>query len=69
MSILEFFHLFYPCDYIKLVLIPQTNTHLAHRDMDFYKFLIFFVCWLYMAFFEGVVDRRMWWSNTEMNMF
>ena len=22
-----------------------------------------------MACFEGVVDRRMWWSNTEVNMF
>ena len=22
-----------------------------------------------MAFFEGAVGRRMWWSNTEVNMF
>ena len=22
-----------------------------------------------MDFFEGVVDRRMWWSKTEVNMF
>ena len=22
-----------------------------------------------MACFEGVVDRRIWWSNTEMKMF
>ena len=22
-----------------------------------------------MVCFEGVADRRMWWSNTEMNMF
>ena len=22
-----------------------------------------------MPFFEGVVYRRMWWSNTEVNMF
>ena len=22
-----------------------------------------------MACFEGVVDRRMWWSNTEVDMF
>ena len=35
MSILEFFLLFYPCDYIKLVLIPQTNKHLAHGDTEF----------------------------------
>ena len=63
MSILEFFLLFYPFDYIKLVLVPQTNKHLDHRDMDFSEFLIFVGCWLYMACFEGVVDRRMWWSN------
>ena len=69
MSILEFFLLFYPFDYIKLVLVPQTNKHLAHGDMDFSEFLIFVGCWLYMACFEGVVDRRMWWSNTEVNMF
>ena len=22
-----------------------------------------------MAFFEGVADRHMWWSNTEVDMF
>ena len=49
MSILKFFFLFYPCDYIKLILIPQTNKHLAHGDMDFSEFLRFFGCWLYMA--------------------
>ena len=59
MSILEFFLLFYPCDYIKLVLIPQTNKHIAHEDMDFSEFLIFFGSWLYMACFEGVADGRM----------
>ena len=69
MSILEFFLLFYPCDYIKIVLIPQKNNHLAHRDMEFSESLIFFGCWLCMACFEGVVDRRLLWSNTEVNMF
>ena len=59
-SILEFFLIFYPCDYIKLVLIPQTNKHLAHGDMEFSEYLRFVGCWLYMACFEGVVDRRMW---------
>ena len=45
------------------------NKHLAHGDMDFYEVLIFVGCWLYMACFEGVVYKRMWWSNTEVNMF
>ena len=69
MSILEFPHLLYSCKYIILVIIPQTNKHLAHGDMDFSKFLISIGCWLYMAFSEGAVGRRMWWSNTEVNMF
>ena len=69
MSILEFFLLFYPCDYIKLVIIPQKNKNLAHGDMDFSEFLRFVSFCLYMALFEGVVDRRMWWSNTEVNIF
>ena len=69
MSILGNFLLFYPCDYIKLVLVPQTNKHLAHRDVDFSEFLRFVGCWFYMACFEGVVYRCMWWSNTEVNMF
>ena len=41
MYILGFSLLFYPCDYIKLVLIPQTNKHLFHGDMEFSEFLIF----------------------------
>ena len=48
---------------------PPKNKHLAHGDMDFSDFLKFVSCWVYMACFEGVVDRRMWWSNTEVNMF
>ena len=69
MPILECFVLFYPCDYIRLVIIPQMKQNLAHWDMDFSEFLIFFGCWIYIACFEGVADRRMWWSNTEVNMF
>ena len=69
MSILESFLLFYPCDYIKTVLIPQANKHLAHGDMEFSEFLIFVGCWIYMACFERVVDRHVWWSNTEVDMF
>ena len=67
-SILEFFLLFYLCDYTKLVLIPQTNKNLSHRDMDLYELLSLIGCWLYMACFEGVVERRMWGSNTDLNM-
>ena len=59
MSILGNFLLFYPCDYIKLVLVPQTNKHLAHGDMDFSEFLIFVGCCIYMDCFEGVVYRRL----------
>ena len=69
MYILECFLLFYPRDYSKLLLIPQTIKHLSHRDIDFYELLIFVGCWIYMACFEGVVDRRMWWSNMEVNIF
>ena len=35
-------------------------------DMEFYEFLRFSGYWLYMDFFEGVVDRPMWWSNTDV---
>ena len=37
--------------------------------MDFYEFLKFVACWIYIACFDRVVERRMWWSNTEVNMF
>ena len=69
LSILGFFLPFYPCDYIKLVIIPQTNNCLAHSDIEFSGFLRFFGCWLYLDCFEVVVYRRIWWSNTEVNMF
>ena len=69
MSILDFFLLFYPCDYIKLVLIPHKNKHLTHRDMEFYELLRFVGFWLYMACLEKVAYRCMWWSNMEVDMF
>ena len=45
------------------------NKHLAHGDIDFCESLRFVDYWLYMDCFGGVVDRHMWWSNTEVNMF
>ena len=42
---------------------------LSHRDMDLSEFLRSVGCWLYMACFEGFVDRRMWWSDMEVHMF
>ena len=69
MSIFGFCLLLYPCDYIKIVLIPQTNNQLSHRGMEFSECLRIFGFWVFMACFEGVVDRRTWWSNTEVKMF
>ena len=44
MSILDFLLIFYPCDYIKVVITPQTNKNLYHGDMEFSEFLRFFGC-------------------------
>jgi hypothetical protein len=68
MSSFDLFRMTMPEQFIRDVIIPATNVML--RDpltiSEFYKWL---GCQFYMACFQGVSDRKLWWSSQPIDMF
>ena len=67
MSMMDMFLVFFPTSYIKEVVIVETNKKL-HHPMSFGEFLRFIGCWLMMSCYEGITNRRDWWSTKTISM-
>ena len=69
MEELALFRMCFPEQWVKEVLIPTTNKQITSGNeltlSEFYRYL---GCHFYMACFEGVSDRRMWWSSKPVSM-
>ena len=61
---LELFLILFTVDYLKEILIPETNKILKH-PMDPEKFTRWLVCWFYMGCWVRIMNRRNWWSIVE----
>ena len=64
MTNLELLLILFPVDYLKEILIPETNNILKH-PMDFGKFIQWLGCQFYMDFWVVIMNRRNWWSTAE----
>ena len=64
----ELFWMAFPEEFIKTEIIPTMNDHLAskHTWGEFYKWL---GCNFFMACFQGIADRELWWSKESVSMF
>ena len=62
------FRMCFPEEYIVDVLLPETNKHLK-RAMSLREFYVFLGCQFYMACFDGITDRRLWWSSEPVSKF
>ncbi|KAL7465733.1 LOW QUALITY PROTEIN: hypothetical protein ACHAXS_006135, partial [Conticribra weissflogii] len=54
------------------VVIPQTNANLdstKSQQLTMSEFFVFLGCIFFMACFEGVSDRREWWSSFPIDAF
>lgn len=69
MNDLQIWMLCYPVKYFTEVVIPATNPHLKMGDTDLQELICFFGCEKMMACFEGISDRRMWFSKEPINMY
>ncbi len=67
-SELDLFHMCFPEDFVREVVLPTINIHLfLHLTMqEFYKGL---VCHFFMACFQGVDNQDEWWSQQPISMF
>ncbi len=65
---LELFRLCFPEEYVERVMLPTTNAMLRIPCTlgEFYKWL---GCNFFMACFQGIADRRAWWSKEPVSMF
>ena len=68
MDELELFRLCLPEQWVKEVLIPATNKNLKEEEIDLQDFYVYLGCHFFMACFEGVSDRRQWWSSKEISI-
>jgi hypothetical protein len=59
----------FPEKWVVEVLIPATNERLKGHEMDLQEFYVFLGCLFFMASFEGVSDRNLWWSSKPVDMF
>ena len=65
---LNLFRICFPEQYIVEVLIPTTNKELSDK-LSLQEFYIWLGIIFYMACFNGIPDREMWWSTKAVDMF
>ncbi|KAL3809499.1 hypothetical protein ACHAXA_009735 [Cyclostephanos tholiformis] len=68
MSEFELFRMAFLEDFVKDVIIPRTNDNLGSPLMlgEFYKWLR---CNFFMACFQGIPDRKCWWSKEAISPY
>ena len=59
--------LLFPVEWLKDVVIPMTNEHLG-RELTLRELICFIGVLSFMACYQGVSDRRWWWSRSEVDM-
>ena len=65
---LELFRMCFPEGYVRDVVIPMTNKTLT-TNMTLKEFYVWLGCLFFMACYEGVPDRDLWWSTKNIDMF
>ena len=68
MDELALFRMCFPESWVRGSLIPATNECIVGGKMDLQEFYIWLGCQFFMACFEGVSDRRDWWSPAAISM-
>ncbi len=64
----DLFRMCFPEDFVRDVVIPATNKNLI-QNINLQKFSIWLGCIFFMACYEGVPDRELWWSTKPIDMF
>ncbi len=64
----DLFRMCFPEDFVCDVMIPATNKNLI-QNINLQEFYIWLGCIFFMACYEGVPDRELWWSMKPIDMF
>ena len=63
------FRLTYPEKYLIDTVIPATNQHIKGPKLTISEFYKWLGCQFFMACYEGISDRTLWWSSKKVDMF
>ena len=64
MTKLELFLDLFPIDFLNEVLFLKMNNLLKY-PMDPGEFIKWIGCWVYMGYWDGISNRKKWWSTPE----
>ena len=67
MDELELFLLCFPINYIKDVVLPETNKHMM-KEVTMKEFFKFIGCIFFMSCHPGVGDRDLWWTKRPISL-
>ena len=59
---LSLFRMAFPEKWVRNVLIPETNEDISGNVITLKEFYVYLGFHVFMACFEGISDRRLWWS-------
>ena len=62
MTELSLFRMKFPEKWVRDVLIPENNKEISGDDITLKEFYLYLRCHFFMTCFEGISDRRFWWS-------
>ena len=62
------FRVCFPEKYVVEVLLPATNKNLK-TPLTLQEFYVFLGCQFFMACFDGITSRKLWWSEKPVSMF
>ncbi len=65
---LQLFRICFPKEWLVDVCIPMTNKDLSKKT-TLQEFYVFLGCIFYMACYQGIPERELWWSTKPIDMF
>ena len=68
MDELALFRMCFPEKWVRETLIPATNKEIEGDPLSLSEFYVFLGCHFFMACFEGISNRRLWWSTKPISI-
>jgi len=68
MDELALFRMCFPEKWVRETLLPATNKEIEGGPLSLSEFYVFLGCHFFMACFEGISDRRLWWSSKPISI-
>ena len=69
MTELSLFRMAFLEKWVRDVLIPATNKEISGDDITLKDFYVYLGCHFFMASFEGISDRILWWSPKPVSIW